>query len=510
MRLYTDVEMTADFFQFRQQMQGPPRSAPGPAPQNTGPKPMTVSEVTEKIRRLIVKGMPPPVLVQGEVSNFKPYKSSGHIYFTLKDDLACLPCVMFQSDAARLKFQIRDGLELLAGGNVGVYPAKGIYQLYVKTLRPLGQGALELAFRQMKAKLEAEGLFAAERKKPLPAYPRRIVLVTSPHGAALHDVLKVLRRFGWLRVMLYSVPVQGEGASEKLADAIAHLNRSIDGVGGADVILLARGGGSLEDLWCFNEEIVARAVAASRIPIVSGIGHEVDVSIADLVADYHAHTPTEAAQVITAQWRGADESTKNLSQRLGRSLRVVFDSGRQRLEMLARHETFRRPVDRVHLLRQLLDERERAMIVAQERVLGECRQRLSGAQLRLDQLFGQRLRGARDRLSRFQALLQECHPRLRFELARQRLDAARQRLERGGLQGLQVRLARLESTARQLDAVSPKSVLRRGYSITSRRKDRVPLRSASQLKPGDRLVTRFADGEVESTVDDSQQMSLFD
>ena len=500
--------MTADFFQFRQQMQAPRRAAP--PPQAATQKPMTVSEITEKIRRVIVGGMPDQVLVRGEVSNLKAHKPSGHIYFTLKDDSACLPCVMFQSDAARLKFQLKDGQELLASGRVGVFPARGVYQLYVNTLRPLGQGALELAFRQMKAKLEAEGLFAVERKKLLPQYPRRIVLITSPQGAALHDVHKVLKRFAWLWIGVYPVPVQGEGAGDRIADAIAHVNRAIASAGGADVILLVRGGGSLEDLWSFNEEIVARAIAASRIPIVSGIGHEVDVSIADLVADYHAHTPTEAAQVITTQWRGVQDLTKGLSQRLRRSLRVVFDSGRQRLEMLARHETFRRPTDRLNQLRQLLDDRERAMSVAHDRLLREGRRRLTEAHGRIDLLFSQRLRAAHDRLTRFAALLQECHPRLRFALSRQRLEAAGQRLERGAAQGMQLRLSRLEAAARQLDAVSPQSVLRRGYSITSRRKDRTPLRSASQLKPGDRLVTRFADGEVESTVDDSQQMSLFE
>ncbi|HSZ55858.1 MAG TPA: exodeoxyribonuclease VII large subunit [Tepidisphaeraceae bacterium] len=500
--------MTADFFQFRQQMQAPRRAAP--PPQAVTPQAMTVSEITEKIRRVIAGGMPDRVLVRGEVSNLNRHKPSGHIYFTLKDDSSCLPCVMFQREAAGLKFQLQDGQELLASGRVGVYPARGVYQLYVNTLSPVGQGALELAFRQMKAKLEAEGLFATDRKKPVPAYPRRIVLITSAHGAALHDVLKVLKRFAWLWIGLYPVPVQGDGAGDRIANAIAHVNRSIASTGGADVILLVRGGGSLEDLWSFNEEIVARAIADSRIPIVSGIGHEVDVSIADLVADHHAHTPTEAAQVITAQWRGAEDLTRGLSQRLRRSLRVVVDSSRQRLEMLARHETFRRPTDRLNQLRQLLDDRERTMIVAQERLLREGRTRLTEAQSRIDLLFSQHLRVAHDRLTRLATLLQECHPRLRFELSRQRLEVSRQRLERAASQGLQLRGAALDAMARQLDAVSPQSVLRRGYSITSRRKDRIPLRSASQLKPGDRLVTRFADGQVESTVDDSQQLSLFE
>jgi exodeoxyribonuclease VII large subunit len=499
--------MTADFFQFRQQMQTPRRAAQhvqGPQ------KALTVSELTEKIRRVISGGMPASVLVRGEMSNLNRNSASGHFYFTLKDSGACIDCAMFKSEAARLKFQPANGIELMAGGRVGVYPSKGRYQLYVNTLEPLGQGALELAFRQMKSKLEAQGLFAPERKKPLPAYPLRIVLVTSPEAAALQDILKVLRRFAWLRLMLYAVPVQGDGAGEKVAAAIKHVNEAIDGAGGADVILLTRGGGSLEDLWCFNEEIVARAIAGSRIPIVTGIGHEVDVCIADLVADYHAHTPTEAAQVITARWRAIDELMGGLSQRLGRSLRVVLSDGRQRLQSLERHQAFRRPMDQVNLLRQLLDERQRAMIVGQERVLREARQRLTAAHVRIDQIFGQRLRSAHERLTRFQTLLQECHPKLRFELAVQRVGAFEQRLARAAGQGLQLRLARLEATARQLEAVSPQSVLRRGYTITMRKRSTIPLRSASELKTGEKLVTRFADGDVESTVTDSKQMSLFD
>jgi len=274
--------VTADFFDFQQKLLRP-RTAPKPQPP-PAEQAISVSELTAKITRVLNTGLPGNFLVRGEVSNFNRNKSSGHIYFTLKDAEACIDCVMFRGEAARLNFEPEAGMELLAGGRIGVFPQRGRYQLYVSSLRPLGQGALELAFRQVKAKLEAEGLFSPDRKKPLPAYPRRIVLVTSPQAAALHDMLKVFRRFPFLRVMLYGVPVQGDGAAQKIAPAIRHINAAIDSVGGAEVIILARGGGSLEDLWAFNEECVARAVAASRIPVVSGIGHEVDVSIADLVA----------------------------------------------------------------------------------------------------------------------------------------------------------------------------------------------------------------------------------
>src|SRR5438270_3038179 len=215
--------MTADFFEFRAKVVRPQKSAAvGPVPQ--GQQPLSVFELTNRIERIIKAGLPPSVLVRGEVSNYNRNKSSGHVYFTLKDSAACIDCVLFQSDAARVKFEVLDGMELLAHGRIGVYPQRGRYQLYVSTLRPLGQGALELAFRQLRAKLDAEGLFAAERKKPLPRYPLRIALITSREAAALHDMLKVLRAFPWLRVMLYPAPVQGDGAATKIAAAIHHLN----------------------------------------------------------------------------------------------------------------------------------------------------------------------------------------------------------------------------------------------------------------------------------------------
>ena len=524
--------MTANFFEFQQQLIRGARGA-GPQPATrSDEKPLSVTELTTKITKVINGGLPGRILVQGEVSNLNRNKTSGHLYFTLKDPGACIDCVMFRGENAALKFQPLDGMELLADGRIGVYPQRGRYQLYVNTLRPIGQGALELAFQQTRAKLEAEGLFTAERKKPIPAYPSRIVLITSLEAAALQDVLKVLRRFAWLRLMLYPVPVQGDGAAQKIAGAIRHVNARIDQFGGADVIVLARGGGSLEDLWCFNEEIVARAVAASHIAVVTGIGHEVDVSIADLVADYHAHTPTEAAQVITAQWRGAGELLNQSAGRLRRSFQATVVDSRQRLRSIERHESFRRPFDRIDALRQLLDERQRAMIVAQERLLRFARDRLQsgasrlerflpsfllryraqldGQQRQLDGAIGVRLRRAHERIARASASLQDCHPKFRLQLEAQRLRVNAERLDRGLMHNVLMCRQRVDGLSRQLEAVSPQAVLGRGYTITLRKKDGQPLRSASQLQRGDKIVTRFADGQVESTINDSKQLSLFD
>ena len=334
---------------------------------------------------------------------------------------------------------------------MGVYPQRGRYQLYVDRLQPLGKGALELAFQQLRAKLEAEGLFDQSRKRPLPEYPRRIVIVTGTQTAALQDVLKVLRRFPWLKLMVYAVPVQGDGAGQKIAAALAHVNRTIDSRGGADLILLARGGGSLEDLWAFNEECVARAVAASRLPVVTGIGHEIDTSIADLVADYWAHTPTEAAQVIAANWRTAGEWLDAASLRLRREARNRLGDARHRLAAVERHEAFRRPTDRVNALRQRLDDHQRSIVLlmaARMRtvqwrvreletrleqagpafVLARFRARLGDAQQRLGSAGTQRLLRSHERVGRLDGRLAGADPRHRVRLLREKLAGLRERL----------------------------------------------------------------------------------
>lgn len=517
----------AGFFEVREKLMAVPAKPQAVA------EPITVTQLTAKIDRAIKAGIPASVHVRGELSNYKPHAASGHSYFTLKDATACINCVMWRSDAARLKFRPMDGMELLATGNVAVYPQQGKYQLYVSTLHPIGQGALELAFQQLKAKLEAEGLFAFERKKPLPAYPMRITLVTSRATAALQDMLKVLRRYAWLRMFLYHVPVQGDGSAEKIAAAIEHLGSRHADIGGIDVILLARGGGSLEDLWEFNEEAVARAIVASAIPVVTGIGHEVDTSIADLAADYHAHTPTEAAQIIVAQWKTAGDALDVSTLRLRRGLRTIVGEARQRLTAAQRHEMFRRPLDRVNQLRQLLDDRQRGMTFAigerlrlQQRRLSELSERLeqqrpefqiNRLRMKVNQLEKMlaekargRVRSLHDRLHRIVVMLGEWHPKHQIRLARQRLDSLESALRRDANAGLQRRVLKLAGLEAQLEALGPANVLRRGYSLTSLKKTGAVVRNARQLKVGDKLVTRFGDGTAESVVEDSKQLPLFE
>ena len=455
------MPVAENFFDFQQRMAD--RKAAKPSADQ--PEALTVTQLTATIEKAIKTGVPASITVRGEVSNVSDRQASGHLYFTMKDSTACINCVMWRDNAARLQFRLQDGLEIIATGRVTVYAPQGRYQLTVQRLLPAGRGALELAFRQLQARLSAEGLFDPDRKKPIPQYPSRIVLVTSRATAALQDILKVLRRFPWLNLMIYHVPVQGEGSAAKIADAISHLNRRAADISGVDVILLARGGGSLEDLWSFNEEILARAVAASRIPIVTGIGHEVDCSISDLVADYHAHTPTEAAQVISQNWKRAADSVAQAEMRLRNIVRQTAADSRNRLEAIYRHEFFRRPMDRLQLLRQLLDDRQKAINLA----------------------LSARLTRYHDRL----LTLAPCLP-----------VAARS--------FLQIRTTRVEALDRQLTALSPQGVLTRGYTITTLKKSGELLRDSTLAKPGDRLLTRFADGQTESIVQDSKQMALFE
>ncbi|MEX2287491.1 MAG: exodeoxyribonuclease VII large subunit, partial [Planctomycetaceae bacterium] len=259
----------------------------------SNPPILSVSELTRQLKDLVEVNFV-HVWVLGEVSNCTR-AGSGHVYFTLKDGDAQIRAVAWRSQTARWKFEIHDGLEVVVAGPIEVYPARGTYQLIVEQLIPQGVGALELAFRQLQAKLEAEGLFDPRRKRPLPAFPRRIALVTSPSGAAVRDILQVLtRRWRAVDVVIVPVKVQGEGAAREIAAALANVHRIPD----VDVVIAGRGGGSLEDLWAFNEEIVARAIAACRVPVISAVGHEIDVSIADLVADCRALTPSEAAELV--------------------------------------------------------------------------------------------------------------------------------------------------------------------------------------------------------------------
>ena len=341
----------------------------------------TVSELTRQIKDQLESHYP-DVWVTGEISNCRPARS-GHVYLTLKDDESQISAVIWRNTAARLKFDLADGLEVVARGGVEVYLPRGQYQLVIKQLTPKGVGALELAFRQLQERLSAEGLFDAERKRPIPRFPRRIALVTSPTGAAVRDMLQVItRRWPAVEIVLLPVRVQGAGAAEEIAGAI----ELVPTLPGVDVVIAGRGGGSLEDLWAFNEEIVARAIAECPIPLVSAVGHEIDVSIADLVADVRALTPSEAGELVVPH---RDEFTASLAAvrtRLTGALQQRAQRARGLLTGLASRPVLVRPHGRIRELAGRVDELQRRIDHAVRGVTRSNRDRLGTAAAALQAL----------------------------------------------------------------------------------------------------------------------------
>ena len=331
-----------------------------------GVKVYTVRDLSRAVKELLEGTFPQGVWVAGEVSNLKKH-TSGHWYLTLKDKESQLPAVIYRGVNLRLRFDLHDGLEVIARGRLAVYVPRGEYQLQVEEVQPRGIGPLELAFRQLKEKLSQRGYFDPRRKKPLPPFPRRLALVTSPTGAAVRDMLETLnRRWPLTEVWVYPVMVQGEGAGESIAAGIRKLNT----MKGVDLILVGRGGGSLEDLWAFNEECVARAIFESRIPVVSGVGHENDLVIADMVADQRALTPTDAATKVVPDQYEVRQGLDRTEERLRNLLRRRLELARTRLNNLAQRRSFRLPLEPIRDLERCLDEWG-------ERLRRAVRQRLS-------------------------------------------------------------------------------------------------------------------------------------
>jgi exodeoxyribonuclease VII large subunit len=343
---------------------------------------LSVWELTSQIKDVLETSFP-SVWVAGEISNLaRP--QSGHVYLTLKDERAQLRAAIWRNTAARVRFDLQDGLEVICRGHVDVYAPRGSYQLIVEQIQPKGVGALELALRQLRERLAREGLFAAERKRALPRFVRRIAVVTSPTGAAIRDFLQVLgRRWRGADVLIVPSRVQGEGAAEEIVSGIEQVNRLSPPV---DCLVVTRGGGSLEDLWAFNEEVVVRAIFASRVPVISAVGHEIDVTLSDLVADLRALTPSEAAELVAP---AADELAAALRQyqrRLLTALRARASAARSRLDALSRHHAFRRPHDRLHELARRLDEVESRSTRAVRGRLQLARQQVLAAASQLQSL----------------------------------------------------------------------------------------------------------------------------
>ncbi len=427
----------------------------------------TVSRLNREARA-VLEGNFPLLWVEGELSNLARPRS-GHLYFTLKDEFAQVRCAMFRMRAMHLGFTPRDGAQVLARVRVGLYENRGDFQLVVEHMEEAGDGALRRAFDALKQRLQQEGLFAEEHKQPLPPLPHTIGVVTSPSGAAIRDILTVLRRrFPAIRVVIYPVAVQGEGAAQEIAEAIRLAGERRE----CDVLIVGRGGGSLEDLWAFNEETVARAIHDSPLPVVSAVGHEVDVSIADFAADVRAPTPSAAAELLSPDSQQWQIRIDALQYRLHQATRRRLQQAGRQLEGLGRR--LRHPGRRLQQIAQRLDELE-------WRLSNARRHQLQGRQARLNQLS---------------ARLQRHAPQALLQRLQHRHQTLQERLQHAMQERLQQNRSELGLLGRTLNAVSPLATLQRGYAIVTREADGALVEQSNQVETGTQVRARLAQGEL--------------
>jgi exodeoxyribonuclease VII large subunit len=439
----------------------------------TGEPVYTVTQVNREARLLLEQGFP-ALWVNGELSNLaRP--ASGHLYFSLKDEQAQVRCAMFRGAGRGLRFRPENGLQVLARARVSLYEARGEFQLIVEHMEPAGDGALLRRLEELKARLAAEGLFDPLRKKPLPALPRAIGLITSPTGAAVRDILHVLRRrFPAIPVVIYPVQVQGEQARHDIVAAL----RTADARRDCDVLILARGGGSLEDLWAFNEEIVALAIHACELPVVSGVGHEIDFTIADLVADVRAPTPSGAAEIVAPDWREWQGRLRSLERHAAIATRRLFESARSRGGELARRLARTHPGLILRQRSQRLDELGTRMASGVQRLLGLRR-------LQADHAL---------------ARLQRASPQVLLRQRTEDLARLRLRLAAAAGTGLNEAGARFAAAAAALQAYSPLRTLERGYAIVSDPRTGKVVRQSRQLTVGQNVSARLGEGGFEAVV----------
>ena len=446
-------------------------------PFETGEQPLTltVSELNRRARSLLESHFD-FIWIEGEISNFAA-PSSGHWYFSLKDDNAQVRCAMFRGKNQRLRFRPGNGDAVRLRCRVSLYEGRGEFQLIAEFMEPAGVGALQAAFEDLKRKLQAEGLFDAEAKQALPRFVRKLGVVTSPTGAAIHDILNVLsRRAPGIEVSILPVPVQGEGSAEQIADAITRANRwNAEGKVALDLLIVGRGGGSIEDLWAFNEEVVARAISSSDLPVISAVGHEVDITISDLVADLRAPTPSAAAELISRDQR-------ELLERLAESRRRLLQRTRAQLHFLQN--------ELGHLRRRLAHPGHR---------LQEQSQRLDDMEQRMLRAISAATTARAQGLSLLQARLDARSPRQQLTQGRRDLALLEQRLASAGRAPLQRLQDRLAGLSQLLDSVSPLRTLDRGYSLLTD-SEGVVVKHADQVQPGDRVRARLAEGALELDV----------
>jgi exodeoxyribonuclease VII large subunit len=437
----------------------------------------TVSELTVRLKAALEEAFP-AVWVEGEISNLRT-PGSGHAYFTLKDEGAQLSAVLFRGRGRRVRFDLEDGMQVLAFGGLDIYAARGQYQLVVEMMEPKGLGALQLAFEQLKRRLEAEGLFDEGRKRPLPAFPRVIGIVTSPTGAAIRDILNIIgRRFGDLRIIIAPVRVQGDEAPGEIIKALANLQEMVD----LDVVIVGRGGGSIEDLWAFNDESVARAIVACRVPVISAVGHETDFTIADFVADLRAPTPSGAAELVVREKLVVVETLADLYARLKQAVTAQVASYRERVDFLGRRRVLTDPARALRDLYRRLDELQ-----------GRLRLGLRSSQ-----------RQIRHRVALATGALRSRNPLARIAGGVALLAQLRGRLAASAQHSLKASRSRFAESVGRLESLSPLGVLARGYSVTRLTSGQV-VRSAGQVAVGDPLEILLHQGALGARVTDVKE-----
>jgi exodeoxyribonuclease VII large subunit len=454
-------------------------------PTPTRTKIYTVTQVNTLVKDVLEENLPSWLTIKGEITDWKEHQS-GHRYFSLKDEESVLPCALWRSTLAKIKFKPANGLAVLVTGSIDLYVPQGRYKLIVDEMIPAGMGALQLAFEQMVRKLEAEGLFAEAHKKPLPKYPQRIGILTSESGAAVHDIaVSIHNRWPCTQLFLYPVPVQGPGAAEAIAAALRDINRRNDKFR-LEALIVGRGGGSLEDLWAFNEEVLARAIFDSRIPVISAVGHEVDTTVADLVADARASTPTKAGVVVVPDRQEVLSELIHHQRRLTGSIRSQYGLCCEYLQTILASAAFRNPLLSVLNREQYLDDLMGSLGEALRTILLDARRQVQDYQDQVAKIEPHRL------LGRKMVELNEWKGRS--------LAAVTKALSR----------RELEITAREnrLAALNPRSVLNRGYSITTNRRTGSLVRAPGDVEIGDPLATELAaGGVVQSQVTDKTQQT---
>lgn len=437
----------------------------------------TVRDLVSTVRTAVEREYT-DIYVEGEISNYRPAES-GHLYFTLKDGDAQLRIVMFRTQARLLRFKPENGLQIIARGRITIYEARGELQLSAEYLEPKGAGALQVAFEQLKAKLAEEGLFAANRKRPMPLMPQSIGIVTSPRGAAVQDMLNILkRRHEGVHVLIFPAQVQGEGAALEVSAGIRFFNSPAAAkLGAVDIIIIARGGGSVEDLWAFNNEGLARTIAASTIPVISAVGHETDFTIADFVADLRAPTPSAAAELVIESKHQISERVAGLQQRIARAARYRLLMARSRFSDLIKHAAFTRISDLLNRRQQRIDELVYRLAGAEASALQRLRSRVNLATSRIR---------AHDLRRVLQGL-------------RRQVDSTSTRLAGVAHQRIALQRARADQATARLVALSPLNILERGYALVFDAAGNL-VKDASQLRPGDEISARVARGTFTAVV----------